>query len=107
MNLALGRAFARAEYFPCLDSPIEAIMNLRLRQVYRLLPRICLSGLTATAAIALLISPLSSQTTATGALAGELLDPSGAVIPGATLRLFDQSTTRTLTAIYTDSGRLN
>jgi hypothetical protein len=82
-------------------------MNLRLGQVYRLLPRICLSGLTATAAIALLISPLSSQTTATGALAGELLDPSGAVIPGATLRLVDQSTSRTLTAISSDSGRFS
>jgi Carboxypeptidase regulatory-like domain len=82
-------------------------MNLRLRQVYRLLPRICLSGFTATVAIALLISPLSSQTTATGALAGELLDPSGAVIPGATLRLVDQSTSRTLTVISSDSGRFS
>ena len=82
-------------------------MNLRLRQVYRLLPRICLSGLTATAAIALLVSPLSSQTTATGALAGELLDPSGAVIPGATLRLIDESTSRTLTAITSGSGRFS
>ena len=63
--------------------------------------------MAATAAIALLISPLSSQTTATGALAGELLDPSGAVIPGATLRLVDQSTSRTLTAISSDSGRFS
>lgn len=82
-------------------------MNLRLRQVYHLLPRICLCGLTATAAIALLISPLSSQTTATGGLAVEILDPSGAMIPGATLRLTKLSTGRTLTAISDESGRFS
>lgn len=34
--------------------------------------------------------PLLSQTTATGALTGEVLDPSGAVIPEAALRLTNQ-----------------
>jgi hypothetical protein len=57
--------------------------------------------------IALLASPLWSQTTATGAVAGELLDPTGAVIPGATLHLVNQSTNRTLTVISTDSGRFS
>ena len=82
-------------------------MNFRLRRVFRLRRRIFRGGLAVIAVIALLTSPLSSQTTATGALAGELLDPSGAVIPGATLRLVDRSTSRTLTAISSDSGRFS
>jgi len=63
--------------------------------------------LAATAVIALLAFPFSGQTTATGALAGELLDPTGAVIPGATLRLVNRSTSRMLTAISSDSGRFS
>lgn len=43
--------------------------------------------------MALLTPHLASQTTAMGALEGELSDPSGAVIPDATIRLVDQSTT--------------
>ena len=82
-------------------------MNLRLRRVFRLRRRIFRGALAFIAVVALLATPLSSQTTATGALAGELLDPSGDVIPGATLRLVDQSTSRTLTAISSDSGRFS
>jgi hypothetical protein len=82
-------------------------MNLRLRRVFRLRRRIFRGGLEVITVVALLAPPLSNQTTATGALAGELLDPSGAMIPGATLRLVDQSTSRTLTAISSDSGRFN
>jgi len=63
--------------------------------------------LAVTTVIALLAFPLSGQTTATGALAGELLDPTGAVIPGATLRLVNRSTSRTLTALSSDSGRFS
>ena len=82
-------------------------MNFRLRLVFRLRRRISRGGLAVITVVALLAPPLSSQTTATGALAGELLDPSNAVIPGATLRLVDQSTSRTLTAISGDSGRFS
>jgi hypothetical protein len=80
-------------------------MNFRLRRVFRLRRGIFRGGLAVITVVALSGPPLSSQTTATGALAGELLDPSGAAIPGATLRLVDPSTSRTLTAISTDSGR--
>src|SRR3979490_1083547 len=80
-------------------------MNFRLRRVFSPRRRIFRGGLAVTTVIALLASPLSGQTTATGALAGELLDPNGAVVPGATLRLVNRSTSRTLTAISTDSGR--
>jgi Carboxypeptidase regulatory-like domain/TonB-dependent Receptor Plug Domain/TonB dependent receptor len=82
-------------------------MNFRLRRVFIPRRRIFRGELAIATVIALLAPTLSSQTTATGALAGELLDPSGAVIPGATLRLVDQSTSRTLTAISSDSGRFS
>jgi len=85
----------------------RAIMNFRLRRVFRLRRRIFRAGLAVITVFALLAPLLSSQTTATGALAGVLLDPSGAVIPGATLRLVDQRTSRTLTAISSDSGRFS
>ena len=88
-------------------SSLEAIMNFRLRRVFSPRGRIFRGGLAVTTVIALLASPLSGQTTATGALAGELLDPTGAVIPGATLRLVNRSTSRTLTAISSDSGRFS
>src|SRR6266704_2605973 len=82
-------------------------MNFRWRRVFSPRRRIFRGGLAVTTVIALLASPLSGQTTATGALAGELLDPTGAVIPGATLRLVNRSTSRTLTAISSDSGRFS
>src|SRR6201996_112734 len=82
-------------------------MNFRLRRVFRLRHGIFRGGLAVITVVALLKSPLSSQTTATGALAGELLDPSGAAIPRATLRLVDQNTSRTLTTISSDSGRFS
>jgi hypothetical protein len=82
-------------------------MNFRSRQVLRLQRRIFRGGLAVIMVLALLALPLSSQTTATGALAGELLDPSGAVIPGATVRLVDHSTSRTLTTTSSDSGRFS
>ena len=104
MNLALEE-LSREQNTWRLDSFLEAIMNFRLRRVFRLRRRIFRGGVTVITVVALLAPPLSSQTTATGALAGELLDPSGAVIPGATLRLIDQNTSRTVTAISSDSGR--
>jgi hypothetical protein len=82
-------------------------MNFRLRRVFRLQRQISRGGLAVITVVALLAPPLSSQTTATGALAGEVLDPSGAVVPGATLRLVDQSTSRTLTGISSNSGRFS
>ena len=82
-------------------------MNFRLRRGFSPRRRIFRAGLAVTTVIALLASPLSGQTTATGALAGELLDPTGAVIPSATLRLINRSTSRTLTAISSDSGRFS
>jgi hypothetical protein len=82
-------------------------MNFRLRRGFSPRRRIFRGGLAITTVVALLVSPLSGQTTATGALAGELLDPTGAVIPGATLRLINSSTSRTLTAISSGSGRFS
>jgi hypothetical protein len=102
------RAFgdlARAEYFA--DSSLEAIMNFGLRQVFRLRYRIFRGRLAITIVFALLASSFSGQTSATGALAGEILDPTGAVIPSATLLLVNQSTRRTLTAKSSDSGRFS
>jgi hypothetical protein len=66
-------------------------MNFRLGRVFRLRCRIFRCELAVITVVALLAPPLLSQTTATGALAGELLDPSGAVIPGTTLRLVNQA----------------
>jgi hypothetical protein len=103
----LWKSFRESRALWRLVSSLEAIMNLRLRRVFRLRHRIFRGGLAVITVVALLAPPLSSQTTATGALAGEVLDPSGAVIPGATLRLVHQSTSRTLTAISSDSGRFS
>ena len=82
-------------------------MNFRLRRGFSPRHGIFRGGLAVTTVIALLASHLSGQTTATGALAGELLDPTGAVIPGATLRLINRNTSRTLTVISNDSGRFS
>jgi hypothetical protein len=82
-------------------------MNFRLRRVFRLQHGIFRGGLAVITVVALLKPPLLCQTPATGALAGELLDPSGSAIPSATLRLVDQNTSRTLTAISSDSGRFS
>lgn len=55
----------------------------------------------------LLCLTLFSQTTATGALTGEVLDPSGAVIPGAALRLTNQDTNAVFSATSDDLGRFS
>ena len=82
-------------------------MNFRFSRGFSPQRRPFRGGLAVTGVITLLASALWGQTTATGALAGELLDPSGAVIPGATLRLIDQRTSRTLTSMSSDSGRFS
>src|SRR5437899_8107058 len=107
----LWKGFRESRTLWRLDSSFEAIMDFRLRRVFRLRRRIFRGGLAVitvvATVVALLAPPLSSQTTATGALTGEFLDPSGAVIPDATLCLIDQSTSRTLTATSSDSGRFS
>jgi hypothetical protein len=51
--------------------------------------------------------PLLSQTTATGALTGEVLDLSGAVIPEAALRLSNEETNTVFSATSDDLGRFS
>ena len=51
--------------------------------------------------------PLLSQTTATGALTGEVLDLSGAVIPKAALRLTNEETNTVFSAASDDLGRFS
>jgi hypothetical protein len=82
-------------------------MNFRLRRAFTIWHRIFRGAVVIITVVSLLSPSLLSQTTGTGALVGELLDPSGAVIPGATLRLIDQNTGRSVTAVSSDSGRFN
>ena len=59
-------------------------------------------------AIATLLSTsLHGQTTSTGALAGVSLDPSGAELPGVLLRLSNQETSHTKSAISDAHGRFS
>jgi hypothetical protein len=51
------------------------------------------------------ISHVSAQTSATGALTGVTLDPSGAVLPGVALHLTNKDTTETQSAISDGEGR--
>jgi hypothetical protein len=67
--------------------------------------RIMSAGLIA---IATLVSTcLRGQTTSTGALAGVVLDPSGAELPGVVLLLNDRGTGRTETATSDEHGRFS
>jgi hypothetical protein len=52
-------------------------------------------------------APLLGQTTATGALTGEVLDLSGAVIPEAALGLTNEETNTVLSATSDDLGRFS
>jgi len=52
-------------------------------------------------------APLLGQTTATGALTGEVLDPSGALIPGADLRLTNRETNTVFSAVSDALGRFS
>ncbi len=59
-------------------------------------------------AIALVFaSRVQSQTSSTGALSGVALDPTGAVLPGAAVRLADQDTGAIQSAISDKDGRFN
>ena len=51
--------------------------------------------------------PLLSQTTATGALTGEVLGLSGAVIPEVALRVSNEETNTVLSATSDDLGRFS
>ena len=66
-----------------------------------------LGALLAVSVCVLVHVPLLSQTTATGALTGEVLDPSGAVIPEAALRLTNQETNTVFSAVSDDLGRFS
>jgi hypothetical protein len=55
----------------------------------------------------LLSTSLHGQTTSTGALAGVSLDPSGAELPAALLRLSNRETGRTKSAISDAHGRFS
>ncbi len=63
-------------------------------------------ALLLTIGISLLCSGhISSQTTSTGALTGLVLDPSGAVLPRTLVRLTDQKTRATYSAVSDGDGR--
>jgi hypothetical protein len=49
--------------------------------------------------------PLLGQSTSTGTIVGQASDPSGAVIPGATVSLIDHTTSTTKTTTTNDAGR--
>ena len=55
----------------------------------------------------LLSNSLYGQTAATGALTGVVIDPSGAVIPGATLVLTDRESAQTATTTSDEHGRFS
>jgi Carboxypeptidase regulatory-like domain/TonB dependent receptor len=78
----------------------QGLQVLRSRQNLRLS-----AGLVA---IAMLLSTcLYGQTTSTGALAGTVLDPSGAELPGVVLLLNDRGTGRTESTISDTHGRFS
>src|SRR5271170_2073677 len=66
----------------------SAVIHARVgvRQSFALVAR-CRRILATTLAIAVISTSLFSQTASTGALAGKILDPSGAFVPGAEVRL--------------------
>jgi len=81
-------------------------MNYRWRLTLR---QYCVSRflLSVVGVFVFAAGPLVSQTTATGALTGEVLDRSGAVIPEAALRLTDEETNTVLSATSDDLGRFS
>ncbi len=56
-------------------------------------------------ALLLLALPAFSQSTSTGTIVGQANDPSGAVVPGATVALVDHATGTSKTTTTNDSGR--
>jgi hypothetical protein len=64
--------------------------------------RICMA---ITLGLAALCSPIAAQTTITGSLAGQVLDPSGAVIPGAQVLLQNRNTGQQLTTNTDGEGK--
>jgi hypothetical protein len=81
-------------------------MNYRSRQTLRQCGVLRLLFLAVSVWV-LVHLPLLSQTTATGALTGEVLDPSGAVIPEAALRLTNEKTNTVFSATSDDLGRFS
>ena len=70
--------------------------------------RSLLSALPVILAIALVFSGrVQSQTASTGALSGVAIDPTGAVLPGAVVRLANQETGAIQSAVSDKDGRFN
>src|SRR5689334_16473139 len=61
--------------------------------------------LVLAATICLLTLPVTAQTGSTGSIAGVVSDPSGAVVPAATVTITDRSTGTKRTTTTTDTGR--
>jgi Carboxypeptidase regulatory-like domain/TonB dependent receptor/TonB-dependent Receptor Plug Domain len=65
------------------------------------------AGLVLLVIATLLSNGLYGQTTATGALTGVVLDPSGAILPGVVLSLTDRETGHTKSATSDEHGRFS
>jgi hypothetical protein len=62
-------------------------------------------SLAITLGLAVLCQPIAAQTTITGSLAGQVLDPSGAVIPEAQVLLQNRNTGQQLTTSTDGQGK--
>ncbi len=60
-----------------------------------------------TLSLPMLIPVASAQTATTGALSGSIMDSSGAVIPGATVKITDKATGAVSTATANEQGRFS
>src|SRR5271167_4001109 len=67
-------------------------MDARWNEIFHKRQRIGSTVLTIFVLAAVLSNVVNGQTAATGALAGKVLDPSGAVIPGAEVHLMNHQT---------------
>lgn len=78
---------------------------MRKSQMGNAIFRYCLASLLMLATMLILTSGLRAQSTTDGAIGGTVTDPSGAVVPGASVTATNLGTSSTATATTDESGR--
>jgi hypothetical protein len=82
-------------------------MTDRLRRFYRSRRGLPSLALRAIVIVVLSVTPLPSQTTATGALAGVTLDPTGGLLAGVVVQVTNENTNASVTATSDELGRFS